>query len=353
MKSRNLILSYIAASLFSAGVMANTDKNTLTLSSQPIPLTTAVSPEFYEFSKNFPAANVEALQENLPKTESEWRSVVESRDKAAIERAKFIAHTLEVTIEKASIAGVDVYWVTPKTVAPELKDKLFVAIQGGAYMLNSGLASAAEASIIAAKMQIPVIAIDYTKSIDAPAPAARNDIITVWNELLKNHSAESIVMGGSSAGGSLTLAVTQELNKQALPIPSALYVGTPSVDMTMTGDSRYINEGLDHILGAWRGMSSAMVDVYVGDLELSDPVVSVINGSFNNFPPTYLITGTRDLLLSDTVRVHRELRRTGVAAELNVYEGQSHGDYAAAFGTPESNEHYQALSEFLYGYLVK
>jgi acetyl esterase/lipase len=82
-------------------------------------------------------------------------------------------------------------------------------------------------------------------------------------------------------------------------------------------------------------------------------MVSPINGSFDNFPPTYLITGTRDLLLSDTVRTHRELKRAGAKAELNVYEGQSHADYAVAFGTPESEEHYQALSEFFYGHLMK
>ncbi len=353
MKSRNLFLTFIATSFLSTGVMANTDKDALPLSAQPVPLTTAVSPEFYEFSKNFPAANVEALQKNLPKTESEWRAFVDARDTPAIERAESLAKTLGVTIEKDSIGGVDVYWVTPKAIAPELKDKLYVAVQGGAYMLNSGLASTSEASIIASKMQIPALAIDYTKSIDAPAPASRNDIVKVWNALLKTRSADSMVMGGTSAGGALTLAVTQELNKQALPVPSALYVGTPGVDMTMTGDSRYVNEGLDHILGSWRGLSSALVNVYVGELELTDPIVSPINGSFENFPPTYLITGTRDLLLSDTVRVHRELKRAGVDAELNVYEGQSHADYAVAFGTPESEEHYQALSNFFYGNLVK
>jgi acetyl esterase/lipase len=220
-------------------------------------------------------------------------------------------------------------------------------------MLNSGLASTSEATIIASKMKIPALAIDYTKAIDAPAPASRNDIVKVWNELLKTRTENSMVMGGTSAGGALTLAVVQELNKHSSPVPAALYVGTPGVDMTMTGDSRYINEGLDHILGSWRGMSSAMVDVYVGDLELSDSMVSPINGSFDNFPPTYLITGTRDLLLSDTVRAHRELKRAGAKTELNVYEGQSHADYAVAFGTPESEEHYQELSEFLYGHLVK
>ncbi|MCK6264137.1 alpha/beta hydrolase [Vibrio sp. ZSDE26] len=352
MKTRTLILSVIAASLISTTALANNDKNSLSLSTQPVPLATAVSPEFYDFSNNFPAPNVEALQNNIPATDEEWNEFVKPRDKVASQRALSLAKSLNVSIEQDSIAGVNVYWVTPEVIAPELKDKLYVAVQGGAYMLNSGFASTSEATMIAATMQIPVIAIDYSKAPQFPAPAARNDIIDVWNELIKIRPADSMVMGGTSAGGSLSLAVTQKLNEQLIATPAALYVGTPGVDMTMTGDSRFINEGLDHILGSWRGMSSAMIDAYVGDLELSDPVVSPINGSFEKFPPVYLITGTRDLLLSDTVRLHRELRRTGVTADLNVYEGQSHADYAIALGTPESQEHYQALSEFFYHYLV-
>lgn len=353
MKTRNMILSLLTATFISTGVIANVDKNSLSLSTKPIPLATAVSPEFYEFSRHISPSNLESLEQNIPETLEEWRAFIEPRDKSAEERAQALANRLNVEIVEDEIAGVSVYWVTPQSVAPELKDKLFVAIQGGAYMLNSGLASTTEASIIATQMQMPALAIDYRKAPEFPAPAARNDIVRVWSELLKTRPAENMVMGGSSAGGSLSLVVNQELNKDKIPTPAALYVGTPSVDMTMTGDSRFINEGLDHILGSWRGLTSAMVRAYVGELDLNDPVVSPINGSFENFPPVYLITGTRDLLLSDTVRLHRELRRAGVEADLNVYEGQSHADYAVAFGTPESEEHYQALGEFFYGYLAK
>lgn len=353
MKTRNILLSLLTAGLVSTTALANDNKNSLPLSTHPVPLSTAVSQEFYEFSRQFPAPNIAMLQENIPATADEWQAFIESRDVVAIERAKSLANQLGVTIKPEKIAGVDVYWVTPKEVAFELKDKLFVAVQGGAYMLNSGLASTAEAVIIAAQMKIPALAIDYRKTPTFPAPAALDDIATVWNALLKTRSAKDMVMGGSSSGGSLTTLTVQELNKQGIAVPAALYVGTPGVDMTMTGDSRFINDGLDHILGSWRGLSSAMVDAYVGDLDHSDPLVSPINGSLAHFPPVYLITGTRDLLLSDTVRLHRALKRAGADAELNVYEGQSHGDYAAALGTPESLEHYQALSDFFYRHLVQ
>ena len=90
---------------------------------------------------------------------------------------------------------------------------------------------------------------------------------------------------------------------------------------------------------------------YAGDLGFDHPHVSPILGDFTGFPPTYLISGTRDLFLSDTVRVHRRLRQAGVVADLHVYEGLSHGDYAFEVKTPESVEHYRELNAFLLHHL--
>ncbi|PSU34911.1 alpha/beta hydrolase fold domain-containing protein [Photobacterium lutimaris] len=353
MKARKIILSLLATSILSTGVVAKENEKVLSLSTQPVPLSTAVSDEFYQFSARVPAANVEAMYKNIPQTKSDWKALINQRDMAAIQTAKELSEKFGTSIVKDNIAGVDVYWITPKAITPELEDKLFVVNQGGAYMFNSGLASTTEAHVIAHFLQMPVLAIDYAKAPEHPAPAARNDIVEVWKALLKTRSADSMVMGGTSAGATLTVLTHQELLNQELPTAAALYIGTPSVDMTMTGDSRYINEGLDHVLGAWRGISKEIISVYIGDIDPENSIVSPINGNFDNFPPSYLITGTRDLLLSDTIRLDRELKRAGAYTQLNVYEGQSHGDYIFALGTPESTEHYQALSKFMYSHLVK
>jgi monoterpene epsilon-lactone hydrolase len=53
----------------------------------------------------------------------------------------------------------------------------------------------------------------------------------------------------------------------------------------------------------------------------------MVYGDFKGFPPTYLVSGTRDMFLSNTVRTHRKLRTAGIVTDLNVYEGFSHGEY--------------------------
>ena len=58
-------------------------------------------------------------------------------------------------------------------------------------------------------------------------------------------------------------------------------------------------------------------------------------GDFAGFPPTLLQAGTRDLFLSNAIRMHRALRAAGVDAELHVFEAMPHGGF---FGAPEDGE---------------
>jgi acetyl esterase/lipase len=86
--------------------------------------------------------------------------------------------------------------------------------------------------------------------------------------------------------------------------------------------------------------------LYVGSRDPKDPLISPIYGSFEGFPPTILISGTRDMLLSNTVRAHRKLRAAGVEADLHVYEGQSHADYMKSFPGPESRDALGEIARF-------
>ncbi|MEM6706678.1 MAG: alpha/beta hydrolase, partial [Acidobacteriota bacterium] len=81
------------------------------------------------------------------------------------------------------------------------------------------------------------------------------------------------------------------------------------------------------------------------------PLISPLYGDFTGLPPTQLVTGTRDMFLSDTARTHRKLRGAGVEADLNVYEALSHAEYLMVQGSPESKEVADDLSAFLVKHL--
>ena len=105
--------------------------------------------------------------------------------------------------------------------------------------------------------------------------------------------------------------------------------------------------GFDRVLVAYDGLVEAMAALYADGHDLKDPLISPIYGSFDGFPPTYLVTGTRDMFLSDTARSHRKLRAAGVVADLNVYEGFSHAEYLMVPTAPESREVFTEMGSFL------
>jgi acetyl esterase/lipase len=96
-----------------------------------------------------------------------------------------------------------------------------------------------------------------------------------------------------------------------------------------------------------------MARVHAGKEDLKHPLVSPLYGDFKGFPPAILVTGTRDLLLSDTVRVHRKLRQAGVEAQLHVFEGLSHGEYLGLFNAPESKDAWTEVAGFFARHLGK
>ena len=134
-------------------------------------------------------------------------------------------------------------------------------------------------------------------------------------------------------------------------MPGAIYLGTPWADLTDTSDTIHTNEAIDRVLLNYDGWLSAAARLYAGDHELTHRLISPVYGDFDEFPPTYLISGTRDMLLSDTVRVHRKLRAAGVEADLNVYEGMSHAGYMIVANSPESEQVYAELGDFLLEHL--
>ena len=124
-------------------------------------------------------------------------------------------------------------------------------------------------------------------------------------------------------------------------------------DVTKTGDSFYTNEKVDNVLVSRDGFCDAATVVYANGHDLHDPLLSPVYGDMTGFPPAILTTGTRDLLLSNTVRVHRKLRDLGIPAELEVYEGQSHAQYQFDDQVPETKVAFDEIAGFFGRYLGK
>ncbi len=323
------------------------DTTIWTISEKKLPLPSCASEEIQKTLAGLNQPNVESRRKFASKTKEEWKEWVEYIRVSGEYGVKKRAEKYSVTIKKEMIDGVNVYYITPLSLANKNTKQLFVYLHGGAYIFGGGMSALNEAMLIASRAQIPVIAVDYRMPPDHPFPAAEEDVVRVYKSLLKSHSAKSIAMGGSSSGGGLVLATVHKLKSLRLALPGVLFVGTPWSDLTKNGDSLYVNEGIDRKITTYDGFLPAAAKLYANGHDLKEPALSPVYGDFSGFPPTMLVTGTRDLFLSLTVRVHREMKAAGVVADLNVYEGLSHVEYFIVPDAPESIEVYRELEKFL------
>ncbi len=165
--------------------------------------------------------------------------------------------------------------------------------------------------------------VDYRLPPLYPYPAALNDAMSVYQHALRERDPSQVFVGGDSAGGNIAAALLLCAKDAGLPMPAALVLNTPQVDLTESGDTFQTLDGVDNILRSLAPTNA----LYAAGADLRDPYLSPIFGDVSGFPPTFLRSGTRDLFLSNTVRMHRKLRAAGVAAELHVFEAMPHGGF--------------------------
>jgi epsilon-lactone hydrolase len=338
---------FLMGSLLASGTSALAAEGTWHIESRSVPPPAAASESLRAAVAAAPVPDVAARRAGAPADADGWREVIAARDRARTQPLDSLAENFAVTIERASAGGVAIHRMAPRSPNPAHASRVFLYLHGGAYVYGAGDAGVYEAALIAGRLGIPVVSVDYRMPPEHPFPAALDDTLAVYRHLLESYAPGAIAVGGTSAGGGLALAAVHRARADGLAVPGAIYAGTPWADLTKTGDTLYTNEGLDRALVSYDGSLAAAARLYAGAAPLDDPLLSPVNGDFAGFPPTYLVTGTRDLFLSDTVRVHRKLRRAGVVADLVVFEGLSHAEYLQDLNAPESIDTYAELGAFL------
>ena len=312
-----------------------------------LPIPTDVSPETAKIIAAQPGGNWNVI----PKTPEEWAMAagrgggapggIGPGNQALLDR-------FSMKSETTTVNGVAAYMLTPADIAPENRNRLLVHVHGGCYVMGGG--GTAEGIYMAGFGRVRVLSVDYRRPPHAFYPAALDDVVNAWKGAAKMNNPKNMGMIGLSAGGALVLSAVHRLKQDNTPLPAAIAPGTPMSDLTGVGDSFHTNHMVDNVL-VGIGRCDAMAEYYANGRDLKDPTLSPIYGDLRGFPPTVLITGTRDLLLSSTVRTHRKLRQAGVVAELHVFEGQSHAQYNR--DTPEGKEAYEEIARFFDRHLGK
>jgi monoterpene epsilon-lactone hydrolase len=335
--ARSPWLALAATMLLASSALAQQEVPAKTL---PVPQT--VSPQIQKVI----AAPLRNGWNVLPKTGEEWKPIADAGAEPTIKNLPGLLERMNVKVEKTMIDGVRAFIVTPATIAPGNANRIIVHMHGGCYVLNPREAALPEAVLMAGFGGFKVISVDYRMPPEAYFPAALDDGMTVYKNALKTSAAKNIGLIGTSAGGALVLEMALRARQLDLPLPGAIASGTPMSDVTKVGDTFQTNELVDNVLVSRDGFCDAGAKVYAAGHDMKDPLLSPVYGDYAGFAPTILTSGTRDLLLSNTVRVHRKLRDAGVESFLQVFEGQSHAHYLRDDTAPETKAAFGEITGF-------
>jgi acetyl esterase/lipase len=223
------------------------------------------------------------------------------------------------------------------------KDKVLLNLHGGGFNSDSG--SYTESIPIASYTKIKVVAVLYRLAPESPFPAAVDDSVAVYKELLKTYKPNHIVIYGTSAGAILTGEVAVKLKQLGLPMPAALGIFSGMGDFARDGDSQamYALRGLSgHLDPPESGPHDAE---YVGTTDPKDPVLSPIYADLHGLPPTLFVTSGRDLLLSGTANLHRAFLNAGDDARLVVFDALPHAFWYSPL-LPEGLEANHMMADF-------
>jgi epsilon-lactone hydrolase len=300
-----------------------------------VPVPGTISPEAQKWLNSLIASTPgpESLAERRRRTDI-WRA----QDSAEAEKL------YPVKIEETTTAGVRTDIISPLDMPEANRDLVLINLHGGGFNSDSG--SLIEGVPIANLARIKVVSVYYRLAPENPFPAAVDDVVAVYKELLKTYKPQNIGIFGTSAGAILTAEVTSKLKQSGLPLPAALGFFSGLADFSRVGDSRQLFT-LNGLPGTMNPMYPRNLDdQYVGKADRRDPVLSPLFADLRGWPPTLLVTSTRDILLSDTTIFHRALLRDGVDAKLLVFEALPHA-FWYHFQLPETQEALELMATFL------
>jgi len=251
--------------------------------------------------------------------------------------------SVEADVVTQDIEGVTVHVASPCKKTRSTSSRIYIDIHGGAFVSGGGNLARLRAARGAADLDCICYGVDYRMPPEHPYPAPLDDCIAVYEAVVRRHPTTRPIVGGVSAGGALVAALALRVRDEArAPAPLAAILLSPALDLTASGDTFETNRYIDVVL---RTSGERYGQIYAGGHDLNHPYLSPLFGDFaRGFPPTLLQSGTRDILLSNAVRMQRALCGAGVPVDLQLWEAMPHGGFGPA---PETLEVTAQIRKFV------
>ena len=246
------------------------------------------------------------------------------------------------TIDRIDIDGIPCLQLTPRDWSEDSGHCMLYAY-GGGYVSGSTHEDQVLTAPLAQLSGLRIVMPGYRLSPEHPYPQPQHDVRQVYAALADDYEPHRLVVGGESAGGNQALGLMQYARDHDLALPRCAVLFSPWCDLANQGDSHIFNDTRDPTLNnAWVDLAAGW---HAGDTALDDPGVSPLNGNMDGLPPCIITTGSRDLLMSQCLRLARRLNAAGVECDLRVWDGLWH--VFEFYPIPEAKQSLNEIAGFI------
>ena len=257
--------------------------------------------------------------------------------------SRLLMKAFRVKLERTTINGMYAEWLRPKKAT---RGKVLLYLHGGAYVLCNCRTHRQMVSHIARAAGIDALVPEYRLSPEHKFPAAIDDAVGVYRELLASGiNPEDIIISGDSAGGGLAVATLLSLRHAGDPMPAAAVLLSPFLDATASGESATTRADKD----PWFHSSdmAVVVEHYCGEAEVRNPLVSPVFANVSGLPPVYIQVGDDEILLSDSTRFADMLREAGGEADIEIWPEMWHVFQLFVGKMPESRKAIRKIGTYI------
>ena len=244
-----------------------------------------------------------------------------------------------VKISRGTAGGIDCWQVAP--VGTDDSPQIFF-VHGGAYCINSPRVYTTFAGHLALATGATVILPRYRLAPEHPYPAGLEDVLAAYRAVRAN--TEKLIMAGDSAGAGMSLCTAIALREGGEEGPAGLFLMSPWVDLTASGESILANDGKDAILRA--NALPKHAKAYAGGLDLADPRISPLYADLADLPPTLIQCGAEELFFSESTVLASRTEVAGTPVELQVYPGMWHDFQLHAGPLPDAATAVQRMADW-------
>ena len=251
-----------------------------------------------------------------------------------------------IAVRQDVIAGVAVEWVAPKTLMDDTRTPVCVYFHGGAFVLGGFNSHRDMAARLAEKAGVCLLMVDYRLAPEHPFPAALDDAAAVYLALLARGVAPArLFMGGDSAGGNMALATAQGLRDTGQPLPRALFLFSPWLDLRNNSITHSTNAAADAMLNTQ--MLDEAVKRYAPDMARDDVRLSPLLGSMTGLPPCLIVASANEILLDDAMALREKLQDSGIPVDCVQWAQAPHAFPVLARWLPEGRAALEHTARFI------